>query len=384
MTLRDAFMLDPEIAFLNHGFVGATPRAVFEANLERSREFEREPVDYISRYATGRLAEARASLAGYVDADPDDLVFTTNGTIGLNMVARSLARSLELGPGDELLMTDHEHGGIERLFQYLAERRGFTLVRRAVPLPVTTHADFVEQLMAGVTERTRAIVISHMTAPSALVLPVAEVCRRARELGIVTVVDGAHGPGQLPLSLRTIDPDFYVGILHKWLCAPKTAAFLYARRDRQDRLDPLVVSWGWRPDQPGVSRFIDENEWQGSRDLSAFLTVPDAIAFQQAHDWDAVRARCRALAAAAQKAISDMFGLAPWHPPLPEWQGQMACARLPDHVDTATLQHRLRFEHLVDVSVERFAGAPRVRISVQGYNGTDDIDRLLAALRALV
>ena len=380
MTLRDAFMLDPAIAFLNHGFVGATPRVVFEANLERQREFEREPVDFVSRYATGRLADARSSLASYVDADADDLVFTTNGTVGLNMVARSL----ELGPGDELLMTDHEHGGIERLLRYLAEQRGFTLVTCAVPLPVTTHAAFVEHFMAGVTDRTRAIVISHMTAPTALVLPVAEVCRRARERGIVTVIDGAHGPGQLPLSLRTIDPDFYVGILHKWLCAPKTCAFLYARRDRQERLDPLVVSWGWRPDAPGVSSFIDENEWQGSRDLSPFLSVPDAIEFQRRHDWDPVRERCRALAASAQRAISDLFGLAPYHPALPEWQGQMACARLPDQVDAAALQHRLRFEHRVDVSVERFAGAPRVRISVQGYNTPDDIDRLLAALRALV
>ena len=143
MTLRDEFMLDPAIAFLNHGFVGATPRVVFEANLKRQREFEREPVDFISRFATARLAEARASLARYVDADPDDLVFTTNGTVGLNMVARSLA----LGPGDELLMTDHEHGGIVRLFRSMAERRGFTLVTRAVPLPVTTHADFVEHLI---------------------------------------------------------------------------------------------------------------------------------------------------------------------------------------------------------------------------------------------
>ena len=380
MKLRAEFMLDPGIAFLNHGFVGATARAIFEANLERQREFEREPVDFISRFATQRLAEARATLAEYVDADPDDVVFTSNGTVGLNTVARSLA----LGPGDELLMTDHEHGGIERLFRYMAERLGFTLVKRAVPLPVTTHADFVEHLMAGVTGRTRAILISHMTAPTALVLPVAEVCHRAREMGILTVIDGAHGPGQLPLSLRTIDPDFYVGILHKWLCAPKTCAFLYARRDRQRRLEPLVVSWGWQPDVPGVSRFIDENEWQGSRDLAPFLTVPDAIAFQQTHDWDAVRTRCRALAASAQRAISDMFGLAPWHPSLPEWQGQMACAPLPDRVDLARLQHRLRFEHQVDVSVERFAGAPRVRVSVQGYNTQADIDRLLAALGALV
>lgn len=376
MSLKHLFMLDPEITYLNHGAYGATPRPVFETHLAWQRELEREPVDFLSRFGTERLAKSRDALAQYVDCERDDLVYVSNGTTGLNIVARSLP----LGPGDELLTTDHEHGGIDRLFRYMAGKLGFDYVRREIPLPVTTHTDFMEHFWAGVTSRTRAILISHLTSPTSLVFPVEEVCRRARERGIVTIVDGSHVPGQLPLSLRTLDPDFYVGILHKWLCAPKGCAFLYARRDVQDRIDPLVVSWGWEPKKPGPSRFVEFHEWQGSRDISQFLAVPDAIEFQAAHGWDEVRNNCRALAMEAQRDISQLFGLEPYHPPTAEWHGQIVCARLPDHVDDIQLLSELRFEDKIDVSVDRFGGRPRVRVSVQGYNDRSDIDRLLIAL----
>jgi len=380
MSPKHAFLLDPEITYLNHGAYGATPRPVFDAHMAWQRELEREPVDFLSRFGTERLAASRAALAEYLDCERDDLVYVANGTTGLNMVARSL----RLGPGDELLTTDHEHGGIDRLFRFMAQKLGFDYNRRKIPLPVTTHAKFVEHFWAGVTDRTRAILISHLTSPTSLVFPVEEICRRAREQGIMTIVDGSHVPGQLPLSLRTLDPDFYVGILHKWLCAPKGCAFLYARRDMQDLLDPLIVSWGWEPKVPGPSRFVEFHEWQGSRDISQFLSVPAAIAFQVQHDWDAVRRDCRSLAMEAQREISDLFGLEPYHPPSPEWHGQIVCARLPDHVDDQRLLTQLRFEEKIDVSVDRFGGRPRVRVSVQVYNDRSDIDRLLAALDRLV
>lgn len=376
MSLKDLFLLDSKITYLNHGAYGATPRPVFDAHVAWQRELEREPVDFLSRFGTDRLATSRAALSDYLDCARDDLVYVANGTTGLNIVARSLP----LRPGDELLTTDHEHGGVDRLFRFMAGKLGFDYIRREIALPVTTHEDFVEHFWAGVTPRTRAILISHLTSPTALVFPVKEICRRAREAGILTIVDGSHVPGQLPLSLRAIDPDFYVGILHKWLCAPKGCAFLYARRDRQDLLDPLIVSWGWEPKQPGPSRFVEFHEWQGSRDLSQFLAVPEAIAFQERNHWDAVRRDCRTLAMEAQSDISALFGLEPYHPPLAEWHGQIVCARLPDHVDDQALFAQLRFEDGIDVSVDRFGGRPRVRVSVQGYNDRADIDRLLDAL----
>lgn len=376
---REPFLLDPGIAYLNHGAYGATPRPVFESYQRWQLELEREPVDFLSRRSTERLAFARQALARYLDAERDDLVYVNNGTVGLNIVARSLW----LREGDELLTTNHEHGGIDRLFRFMAGKLGFDLVKRKIPLPVTTHADFVEHFWGGVTKRTRAILVSHLTSPTSLVLPVKEICARARAAGIVSIVDGSHAPGQLPLSLSDLDPDFYVGILHKWLCAPKGCAFLYARPSVQHMLDPLVVSWGWEPKNPGPSRFVEFHEWQGSRDISAYLAAPDAIRFQEEHDWDDVRAKCRSLAREAQLAVSELFGLAPYHPDLPEWRGQVVCARLPPDADDIAVLEALRRDHLIDVSVDRFDG-PRVRISIQAYNDAHDVERLLAALNALL
>ena len=379
-SLRRFFLLDPAVIYLNHAAYGATPRPVFESFQRWQLELERQPVDFLSRYSTERLAHARAILAGYLDTERDNLVYVSNGTTGLNIVARSIPA----GPGDEVLTSDHEHGGIDRLFRFTAEKRGFEYVRREIPLPVTTHDEFVERFWAGVTPRTRVILLSHFTSPTSLLFPVEEICRRARAAGIYTIIDGSHVPGQFPLSLRRLDPDFYVGILHKWVCAPKGCAFLYARPSAQSLLDPLIVSWGWAPKNPGPSRFVDFHEWQGSRDVSEYLAAPDAIAFQADHDWDTVRAQCKELALYAQREVTRITGEPPYHS-TPEWAGQVVCAQLPPRVGNADeFKNRLRFEHNVEVSVDVFRGMPRVRISIQGYNTIDDVHALLRALQHLI
>lgn len=380
-SLKDLFLLDPQVTYLNHGAYGATPRPVFERHVQWQYELEREPVDFLSRRGTERLAHSRAVLAEYVDTERDNLVYVSNGTTGLNI----LARSLPMGPGDELLTTDHEHGGVERLFRYTAGKKGFTIVRHRVPMPVTTHEQFVEDFWAQVTPRTRAILISHLTSPTALVFPVAQICARARAAGILTIIDGSHVPGQLPLSLRQIDPDFYVGILHKWVCAPKGCAFMYARPDVQMLIEPLVVSWGWEPKNPGPSKYVEYHEWQGSRDISAFLSVPAAIEFQREHEWGAVRKRCIALASQAQQEVMALTGQPLYHPAgASQWHGQVVCAQLPPQTDDVWLINQLRHEHQIDVSVDKFDGRPRVRISIQGYNGPDDVEKLLRSLKQLL
>ncbi len=379
-SLRSEFLLDPAVTYLNHGAYGATPRPVFDAFHRWQMELEREPVDFLSRYSTERLAHSRAVLAKYLDTDRDNLVYVSNGTTGLNIVARNL----RTGPGDELLTTDHEHGGIDRLFRFMSSKLGFRYVVRPIPLPVTTHAEFIKYFWAGVTPKTRVILLSHFTSPTSLLFPVKEICRRAREAGIVTIIDGSHVPGQFPLSLRDTDADFYVGILHKWLCAPKGCAFLYARPDMQDLLDPLIVSWGWAPKNPGPSRFVDRHEWQGSRDVSEFLAVPDAIAFQQTHHWHEVSRACRELATWAQEEVTRLTGVPTYHTDGREWSGQIVCAQLPRHVEPDALKNRLRFEHDIDVSTDSHRGWPRIRISVQGYNSMRDIEHLLDALKILL
>ncbi len=254
--MRSSFLLDPDIHFLNHGSFGACPRPVFEEYQRWQAELERQPVAFLGRRVNDLLAESRAALAAYLGAAADELVYFPNPTTALNMVTRNLARPdcpAHLRAGDEILTTDHEYGALERTWRYICRQTGARTVQQPIPLPVTTHADFVERFWTGVTERTRVIFLSHITSPTALIFPVAEICRRARAAGILTIVDGAHAPGQVALNLGEVGADIYTGACHKWLCAPKGAAFLYARPDVQPWLEPLVVSWGWKAELPGPS-----------------------------------------------------------------------------------------------------------------------------------
>jgi isopenicillin-N epimerase len=244
----------------------------------------------------------------------------------------------------------------------------------------------VDQLFAGATERTRAIVVSHITSQTALRFPVEAICRRARELGILTIVDGAHTPGQIALDLEALGADFYTGNLHKWLCSPKGAAFLYARPERQAMLQPLVVSWGYEPREPGPSPFLDLFDWIGTDDPSAYLSVPAAVAFQRQHDWPAVRAACHALAVQARRRIAELTGQPQVYPDTDEWWAQMTIIPLPTagQFPAAELQARLFDEHLVEVPLTEWEDRHFVRVSIQAYNSERDVDRLVAGLAALL
>lgn len=373
--MKDLFLLQPDMVFLNHGSFGACPAPVFAVYQEWQRALEAQPVEFLGRRAPALLAEARAALAGYLGAEADDLVFVSNATTGVNIVARSL----RLAPGDEVLATDLEYGAVDRTWQFLCARAGATYVQEHIPLPVTTHADFVEALWRGVTPRTRVISISHITSGTALIFPVAEICRRARQAGILTVIDGAHAPGQIPLDLAALDADFYTGNCHKWLCAPKGAAFLYARRPVQDLIEPWVVSWGWQVD--GSASYVDRLEWQGTRDIAAYLSVPAAIDFQAAHDWPQVRAACHTLLRTIRQGIHDLTGLPPISPDSPAWYAQMASMPLPP-CDPVALQRRLWDEARIEVPLVDGAHGPLIRVSIQAYNTPADGEALLAALTA--
>lgn len=358
--MKELFLLDPEVVFLNHGSFGATPRPVFEAYQRYQVELERNPVQFLGRRLPELLDAARTRLAAYVGADPDGLVFVPNATAGMNVVARSL----RLRPGDEVLASDREYGAVDILWRFACERAGASYVRRP---PAA--------LWNAVSERTRVISISHVSSPTAEILPVEELCGRAREAGILTVVDGAHGPGQLRLELGALGADAYAGTCHKWLCSPKGAGFLWAAPALRELLEPLIVSWDWERE----TEFAVRHRWQGTRDPAACLAVPDAIDFLAEHDWDSVRARCHELAAEAQRAIAELARVDP--PPGPF--AQMSAAQLPP-CDPEDVQHRLREEHRVEVVCREWEGRPLIRVSFQGYNDEGDLERLLAALGAVL
>jgi isopenicillin-N epimerase len=360
---------------------------VFEAYQRWQVELERQPVEFLGRRADGLMRDARRALGAYVDASADDLVYVPNATTGLNTVARSIP----LAPGDEVLATDHEYGALDRTWRFICAKRGARYINQPISLPVQSPEQVVESLWSGVTERTRVLFISHITSPTALILPVAELIRRAREAGILTVVDGAHGPGQVAVDLGELEPDIYVANLHKWACSPKGAGFLYARKEVQPLLEPLVVSWGWEPepttllslDTAQASPFVLRHEWQGTRDIAAYLSVPSAIEFLAEHDWPSVRQECHELLRYARKAITDLTGLEPICPDSREWYMQMASFPLPS-CDAAELKTRLYDEHRVEVPIIEWGGRQFVRVSVQGYNDEADIDALVSSLAILL
>ena len=345
--MRDLFLLDPEVTFLNHGSFGAAPRAVFERYQAWQRELEREPVDFIMRRLGPLLEEARGELGAFVGARGDDLTFVQNATTGVNMAARAL----DLKPGDEVLTTNLEYGACVLTWQRLC-----TFVQASV-----------DELFEHVTERTKAVFVSHITSETALLLPVEEIVARARELGLTTIVDGAHAVAQVDLDLDALGADFYSGNCHKWLCAPKGAGFLHVRPEWQERVDGVITSWGY--EEPAT--FISRTEKQGSRDSSAYLTVPAAIEFAREHD---DRERCVALCREARRDLCDLLGTEPIAPE--SMVLQMASVRLPE--PDADLNRRLFEEHRIEIPVSHVGTL--LRISIAPYNDRTDVDRLLAAL----
>ncbi len=382
--MRDLFLLDPAVTFLNHGSFGACPRPVFERFQQWQLEMERNPVEFLGRRSAGLLAEARERLGQALGARGRDLVFVTNATTGVNIVARSLA----LAPGDQVLGTDHEYGACDATWRFVCGRAGAVYRRAEIPLPFEPER-FVERVMAAVTPRTKVIFASHITSTSALVFPVAALCAAARERGLTTVIDGAHAPGQVAMDLAAIGADFYTGNAHKWLCAPKGAAFLHARPERQAQLDATVVSWGYVAEAAGHTGFDaytgrDTFErrltWQGTRDLSAFLAVPAALDFLLEHDAPARLAGTRALLLEARREVLARNGLAS---PMPD----SALAQLiPIPVrcdDTETLRRRLFDEFRIEVPVTWHAGQAFVRASAALYTTAADARALVDALAAL-
>jgi isopenicillin-N epimerase len=376
---REFYLLDPEVVFLNHGSFGATPRIVFEKYQWWQRELEHQPVQFLGRRFDDLMQQARTALAGYVHTTPYNLVYVPNATTGLNIVARSLT----LKPGDEILSTNHEYGALDRTWRFLTRKGGATYRQVPIPLPLTTPEAFVEELWSGITSRTRVVFLSHITSPTALIFPIQEICRRARNAGIISIIDGAHTVGQIPLDLEELGADFYSSNLHKWLCCPKGSAFLYARPEMQQLVEPLVVSWGYESETPSASRFVDEQEWTGTRDIAAYLTTDEAIRFCEMHGWDEVRSRCHRLAQYARERILSLTGLQPLSPDSAEWYMQMVTMPLPS-CNAAQLKARLYDEYHIEVPIITWQNQFFIRVSIQAYNTLEDVEHLVKALGRLL
>jgi isopenicillin-N epimerase len=378
--MRNQFHLDPDLTFLNHGSFGACPREVLDVQHCWQLEMEKNPVEFLGRRSAELLFQARAALGHALGGQADELIFMPNSTTGVNVVARSFP----LQPGDEILSTNLEYGACDAAWQRVCAQTGAEYRRIKIPFPFNREA-ITKLLMSAVSARTKLIYFSHITSTTALILPAAEICAAARERGIATFIDGAHAPGQIPLDLDAVAADFYVGNCHKWLCAPKGSAFLHARREHHPMLDANVVSWGYAKDTGGHSGFdaylgttLFERrmQWQGTRDISAWLSVPAALTFQAKHNWPAVQERCHELAKFALKELTKRFGT---HPIArdDDWAQMVAIPVTPQDPDL--LRRRLFDESRIEVPVTSHGDQVFVRVSIQGYNTHEDIERLLAA-----
>ncbi|NMO19215.1 aminotransferase class V-fold PLP-dependent enzyme [Pyxidicoccus fallax] len=388
---RQHWSLDPQVRYLNHGAFGACPTAVLQRQSELRARLEAEPTRFLHRDIEPLLDEARAALASFLDADADDVAFVTNATTGVNTVLRSL----RFQPGDELLTTDQEYNASRNALEYAASLWGAKVVVAKLPWPVPSEQSLVDAVLAHVTPRTRLFLVDHVSSQTAVVMPVARLVAALRERGVETLVDGAHAPGMLPLSMRSLGAGYYTGNCHKWLCAPKGAAFLHVRRDLQPAIKPLVISHGHNSPRKDRSQFRLDFDWLGTHDPSAVLCVPHALKVMGdmlPGGWPEVMRANREKALAARKLLCERLGAPAACPE--ELVGSMAVVALPDgfperpepplFVDPLHL--RLFEEHRIEVPIVAWPKPPRrhIRVSAQLYNTYTEYQALADALDALL
>lgn len=373
------FLLNPDITYLNFGSFGACPKPVFDDYQRWQRELEFEPVQFIAVKANEYLLQSRRALSTYIHCDPDDVVYVTNPSYATNIVTKSL----QLNPGDEILTTNLEYGACDKAWNHYCKKTGAKYIRQAISLPIVSKEKFVEEFFKGLSAKTKVIFISHITSATAIILPVKEICDRARQLGILSFVDGAHAPGHVPLNMSDLNPDIYTGACHKWMLTAKGCSFLYVKKEIQNLLDPLVVSWGYDSATPSFSRFIDYHQGQGTRDFSAFLSVPKAIAFMKENKWIQVAEESRHLVRENIQRFCDLLGSKPLCPLTDEFMGQMASIQI-NSSSAEQLQDLLFQKYKIEIPVMVQENKVYIRYSINAFNSQEDLDRLFDALSDII
>ncbi|MFP6611660.1 MAG: aminotransferase class V-fold PLP-dependent enzyme [Pirellulales bacterium] len=376
---RDHWNLRADTIYLNHGSFGPPPASVRTARREWIDRLDGQPMDFFVRTLESDLIATRKRLAEFIGTTHEHLAFVENATSAMNVVANSFS----LQPEDEVILTDHEYGAVNRIWNRKCANVGASPPRIAkLPLPFESADQIVNALFRGADERTRLIVVSHITSNTATILPVAEICAKARSLGIAVCIDGPHAPAQVPLDIDALDCDFYTASLHKWLCAPFGSGFLWVHPRQQQHIQNPNLSWGrLLPDKPET--WDEEFTWTGTRDPSAYLTVPTAIDFLQQVGLESFRARTHHLAQYARRRLVELTGQSPIVPDSDQWYGSMALVPLPSG-DACSLQRALWANHGIEVPIIDFDRRRYIRVSCHLYNDKRQIDQLCRALSGLL
>ncbi|MCC6815248.1 MAG: aminotransferase class V-fold PLP-dependent enzyme [Saprospiraceae bacterium] len=373
--LKQEFLLDPEITYLNFGSFGACPNLIFEEYQRLQKELEKEPVQFITRVGMKLLADSRKSLAEYTHCEMDDIVYVMNPSYAVNIVAKSF----NLKEGDEILATNIEYGACDRAWDYYCKKVGAKYIRQKINLPLNSKQEIVKDLFLGCNEKTRLVFISHITSSTGLKLPAKEICQEAHRRGIMCFIDGAHVPGQIPLNLQDLDADFYTGACHKWMMTPKGSSFLFVKKDYQSMCEPLIVSWGYEALFPSESLFQDWHTIQGSRDFSAFLTIPKSIQFMQDNQWDKVAARNRSLVQSNAVRFLNLLEAEPICPISDEYLAQMFSIPIKAK-EPENFYNHLFNNYKIEIPVMRQDDKLYLRYSIQAFNDQNDLDRLYEVL----
>lgn len=369
-------MLRDDITYLNFGSFGACPKPVFEKYQQFQRELEQEPVLFITSNGLKYLQQSREVLSNYLNCNKDDLVYVTNPSYAVNAVAKSF----DLKEDDEILTTDLEYGACDKTWSYYCKKSEARYVRQHIPLPLQSKDQFVNAFFEGLSSKTKLIFLSHITSSTALRLPVEEICAVAKQKGIMTFVDGAHAPGQIPVDLQTIGADIYTGACHKWMMTPKGSSFLYVRKELQHLIDPLVISWGYNALFPSHSQFLDYHQTNGTRDYSAFLTIPTAIQFMQEHDWVKVAASCRKLVHENAEELCKLLGASPLAPVSDDFIVQLFSAEIKTNEPEKLHEHFFE-KYKIQIPVMRHDDKVYLRYSINAFNSQQDLDKLFAAIK---
>ena len=385
-ALKSKFLLDPEITFLNHGSYGSCPKPVFEVYQKYQTDLESHPIKFMQEDVYKLLEISRESLSHYVNCDKDDLIFVTNPTQAVGTVIHNIL----INSNDEVLSTNLEYGSCDRMWTYDADQKGYKYIQAEINLPIEDKETFLNQFWSYASDQTKYVFISQITSTTGMILPIPEIVAEAKKRGIKTIIDGAHVPAHIPLDIKELDPDYYTGALHKWLCCPKGSSFLYVKKEKQVGIQPMLKSWGWGEEYEkfkssvqlhSPSRFINVFQWQGTSDMSTFFTVPEAIQFQEEHDWDSVRSRSINMVIEARNRINEITKLPKICPD--NWLGQMATILFPID-DTVAFKKTLYNDYQIEMPVMRHIEHTAFRISIQGYNSEADIDHLINALEELI